>query len=170
MGILHGSCAIVGHMSDMNPRIWEGQFCSAKESPALTPGTFRNRRRTSITVWLPPTRQFTKGALVQLIMAECKTLGAIIFFIFEFIPTNAKKSTKNGVPPPTSVFRTHHPTKSGHAKVSWNDQSLYSSSSMAKYITLKVIILRVNLVLSKKGRSLSATSSPGDQEPGARDF
>lgn len=170
------SAIVGGDMSNMNPRIWERAVFSAKE---LTPGTFRNSLRTSIRVRLPPTGQFAKGALIKLIMAECKKLGAKYLFISEFTTTNSnKKSTKNGVlpPPHISIFRTHHPsgyrnsTKSRHAKVFWNDHSLYASSSMAKYITLQVTVLRVNLVVSKRGRSLLATSSSGDQEPSAQDF
>lgn len=91
--------AIVGDMSDMNPRIWEGQFFSAKESPALTPGTFRNRRRTSsITVWLPRTGKFTKRALVKLIMAECQTLGAI-FSLFSDLSQQMPKNLQRMVSP-----------------------------------------------------------------------
>lgn len=162
----------------MNPHTWEGRFFQRKSWPQ------EHLETVGVLVLEfgcpppPPTGQFTKGALIKLIMEECKKLGAKYFFISEFTTTNSKKkSTKNGVlPSHISIFRTHHPsgyrnsTKSRHAKVFWNDKSLYASSSMAKYITLKVIFLRVNLVVSKKGRSLLATSNSGDQEPGAQDF
>ena len=95
------SAIVGGDMSNMNPRIWERAVFSAKE---LTPGTFRNSLRSSIRVRLPPTGQFAKGALIKLIMAECKKLGAKYLFISEFTTTNSNKnSTKNGVlPPPTT--------------------------------------------------------------------
>lgn len=101
------SAIVGGDMSNMNPRIWERAVFSAKE---LTPGTFRNSLRTSIRVRLPPTGQFAKGALIKLIMAECKKLGAKYLFISEFTTTNSnKKSTKNGVLPPPHLHFPHPP-------------------------------------------------------------
>lgn len=101
------SAIVGGDMSNMNPRIWERAVFSAKE---LTPGTFRNSLRTSIRVRLPPTGQFPKGALIKLIMAECKKLGAKYLFISEFTTTNSnKKSTKNGVLPPPPHLHFPHP-------------------------------------------------------------